>query len=282
MPKQMPKNGTWRSRAKRTASILPSRAALAEAAGHQDAVHALQPRHRVGLLEDLAVHPVELARARGWRCRHAPAPRRAICSCRAGWCICRRRRCAPRPPARAPRRRCAASATDPARCRAAGRNGAAPRGPCPRRDSASARRRSCRRRAPRSPPPGRTLQNSAILRRSLSGIGRSQRHSSMFGWMPTFSSSFTECCVGLVFSSPAERIYGTSVRCTNIARSRPQLVAELADRLQERQALDVADRAADLDQHEIRGRPCASSASRVIASLIASVMCGITCTVAPR
>ena len=30
-----------------------------------------------------------------------------------------------------------------------------------------------------------------------------------------------------------------------------QLVAELADRLQERQALDVADRPADLDQHEI-------------------------------
>src|ERR1700687_4880776 len=30
-----------------------------------------------------------------------------------------------------------------------------------------------------------------------------------------------------------------------------QLVAELADRLEERQALDVADRAADLAQHEI-------------------------------
>ena len=30
-----------------------------------------------------------------------------------------------------------------------------------------------------------------------------------------------------------------------------QFVAELADRLEERQALDVADRAADLDQHEV-------------------------------
>ena len=30
-----------------------------------------------------------------------------------------------------------------------------------------------------------------------------------------------------------------------------QVVAELADRLEERQALDVADRAADLDEHEI-------------------------------
>ena len=75
--------------------------------------------------------------------------------------------------------------------------------------------------APAITASGRTLQNSAILRRSLSGIGRSQRHSSICGWMPTFSSSFTECCVGLVFSSPAEGMYGTSVRCTNIARSGP-------------------------------------------------------------
>ena len=30
-----------------------------------------------------------------------------------------------------------------------------------------------------------------------------------------------------------------------------QVVSELADRLEERQALDVADRAADLDQHEV-------------------------------
>ena len=69
--------------------------------------------------------------------------------------------------------------------------------------------------------------------------------------MPTFSNSFTECCVGLVFSSPADGIYGTSVRCTNIAPLRPELVAELADRFQERQAFDVADGAADFDQGEI-------------------------------
>ena len=69
--------------------------------------------------------------------------------------------------------------------------------------------------------------------------------------MPTFCSSFTECWVGLVFSSPADGMNGTSVRCTNIARSRPEIVAELADGFQERQALDVADGAADLHQHEI-------------------------------
>ena len=37
---------------------------------------------------------------------------------------------------------------------------------------------------------------------------------------------------------------------------RPKLVAELADRLQERQAFDVADRAADLHQHEVEVARC--------------------------
>ena len=96
--------------------------------------------------------------------------------------------------------------------------------------------------------------------------------------MPTLSSSFTECWVGLVFSSPAVGIQGTSVRCTNIARSRPELVAELADRLEERQALDVADRAADLAP----ARSPRAAVSATMNSLIASVMCGITWTVAPR
>ena len=38
-----------------------------------------------------------------------------------------------------------------------------------------------------------------------------------------------------------------------------QIVVQLADRLEERQALDVADRAADLDQQEIEIRRCPSS-----------------------
>jgi hypothetical protein len=50
---------------------------------------------------------------------------------------------------------------------------------------------------------GMTLQNSAILRRSSAGTGRSARHSRMSGWMPISRSSLTECWVGLVFSSPA-------------------------------------------------------------------------------
>ena len=69
--------------------------------------------------------------------------------------------------------------------------------------------------------------------------------------MPIERSSFTECCVGLVFSSPALGMNGSSVRWMKTESPRRQLVAELADGLEERQALDVADRAADLDQHEV-------------------------------
>ena len=116
---------------------------------------------------------------------------------------------------------------------------------------ARAPRRSCRRRAPESPAPRADCRTARSSCARLRGIGRSQRHSRMSGWMPRPSSSFAECWVGLVFSSPADGMYGTRVRCTNSTRSRPELVAELADRLEERQALDVADRAADLAQDEI-------------------------------
>ena len=43
----------------------------------------------------------------------------------------------------------------------------------------------------------------------------------MSGWMPMRRSSLTECCVGLVFSSPAWPMYGTSVRWMNMHRLRP-------------------------------------------------------------
>ncbi len=89
---------------------------------------------------------------------------------------------------------------------AAGRNGAAPPDRAPRRGSASARRRSCRRRAPRSPPPGARCRTARSCAARCPGSAGRQRQSSRFAWMPTFSSSFTECCVGLVFSSPAERM----------------------------------------------------------------------------
>ena len=49
------------------------------------------------------------------------------------------------------------------------------------------------------------------------GIGSSQRHSRMSGWMPIERSSLTECCVGLVFISPAVLMKGSSVRWTKQA-----------------------------------------------------------------
>jgi molybdopterin synthase catalytic subunit len=68
--------------------------------------------------------------------------------------------------------------------------------------------------------------------------------------MPIERSSLTECCVGLVFSSPAPE-YTASASDAHRCIAARQLIAELADRLEERQRLDVAHRAADLAQHEI-------------------------------
>ena len=67
-----------------------------------------------------------------------------------------------------------------------------------------------------------TLQNKAIFSRSLSGSGRSQRHSSTSGWTPRLESSRTDCCVGLVLSSPAAAIHGTRVVWTLTVLSRPR------------------------------------------------------------
>ena len=67
-------------------------------------------------------------------------------------------------------------------------------------------------------------------------------------------SSLTECCVGFVFSSPAASMNGheRAVEVEDVLR--PDLAAELADRLEERQRLDVADGAADLADDDVGGR----------------------------
>ena len=72
-------------------------------------------------------------------------------------------------------------------------------------------------------------------------------------------------------------MYGTSVRCMNTHVVAAELEPQLADRLEERQRLDVADRAADLDHAHV-----GIAGAELDARLISSVMCGITCTVAPR
>ncbi len=47
-----------------------------------------------------------------------------------------------------------------------------------------------------------TSHISEILRFTLSGISRSERHTMASGVMPMLRSAATECWVGLVFSSP--------------------------------------------------------------------------------
>ena len=64
-------------------------------------------------------------------------------------------------------------------------------------------------------------------------------------------SSLTECCVGLVLISPEPPTMGTSVEMHVENLVAPELDAHLADRLEERQRLDVAHRAADLDHAHI-------------------------------
>ena len=53
---------------------------------------------------------------------------------------------------------------------------------------------------------GRTSQNSAIFSRTPSSISWSERHTMKSGCTPMERSSFTECCVGFVFTSCAAAI----------------------------------------------------------------------------
>jgi hypothetical protein len=53
----------------------------------------------------------------------------------------------------------------------------------------------------------------AIFSRMSGDNGPLERATTMSGWIPIRRNSFTECCVGFVFSSPAESTNGTSVTC---------------------------------------------------------------------
>ena len=76
-------------------------------------------------------------------------------------------------------------------------------------------------------------------------------------------SSRTECWVGLVFSSPAAAMHGTSVRWMKSAFSRPDFLPELPDRFEERQRFDVADGAADLGDHHVHALGAARRMARL-------------------
>ena len=103
------------------------------------------------------------------------------------------------------------------------------------------------------------LANSAIFSRISRDSASSERHTTMSGWMPMRRSSLTECCVGLVFSSPGVADERHQRQVDEHAAVAAELDVELADRLEERQRLDVAHRAADLGDHEVDvlrlGRP---------------------------
>ena len=98
---------------------------------------------------------------------------------------------------------------------------------------------------------GRTLQNSDSFRRSSLGIGRSARTSRMSGWMPIWRSALDRVLGRLGLQFPRRRDVGHQRQVDEDGVAARQVVGELADRLEERQGLDVADRAADLAEHEV-------------------------------
>ena len=83
-------------------------------------------------------------------------------------------------------------------------------------------------------------------------MGLSVRHTRMSGWIPMLSSSFTECWVGLLFSSPAAGD-GHDRRHMDVQHVLLALLRRhLPDGLQKGLALDVAHRAAYFGDDHIR------------------------------
>ena len=73
----------------------------------------------------------------------------------------------------------------------------------------------------------------------------------MSGWMPMRRSSWTECWVGLVLSSPGVAEERDEREVDEHAAVAAEVGVELAQRLEERQRLDVAHRAADLGDDDV-------------------------------
>ena len=101
----------------------------------------------------------------------------------------------------------------------------------------------------------------------------------MSGWMPISRSSATECCVGLVLSSPTTPIIGTSVTWMYSTLSRPTSLRNWR----------MASRNGRLSMSPtvpptsvMSTSASVSLARRCTRLLISLVMCGMTCTVPPR
>ena len=135
----------------------------------------------------------------------------------------------------------------------AGRAGAPRRRRVPRGAAPSGCRRSTARPAAETTAVDVDVahQRDLVLER-LGHVAVAAQDRSRPGWMPMLRSAATECWVGLVFSSPD----GADVRHQRHVQEEAvlpaDLVADLAGRLQERQRLDVADRAADLGDDHVR------------------------------
>ena len=125
--------------------------------------------------------------------------------------------------------------------------------------------------------PGGTFEKSEIFSLMDCESGCSVRHRRMSGWMPISRISFTECCVGLVLSSPAAPIHGTRVTCTLTALPGPS--SSFSCRTASRKGSDSMSPTVPPISTIATSAPSVASRTR---ALISSVMCGITCTVAPR
>ena len=125
-----------------------------------------------------------------------------------------------------------------------------------------------------------TSHIEAILRLTPSGMSRSARQTMASGWMPMLRSAATECCVGLVFSSPDGARYGTSETCTKNTLSRPTSCRTW--RAASRNGSDSMSPTVPPTSVMMTSRSGWLAACARIRALISFVTCGMTCTVSPR
>ena len=98
----------------------------------------------------------------------------------------------------------------------------------------------------------RTLQNKAIFSRSPRAAARSQRHSRTSGWTPRLGKLAHRLLgrLGLQLAGGGDPRHQSRVDADRLAAA--ELVPQLADRFDERQAFNVADRPANLANDEVQ------------------------------
>jgi hypothetical protein len=116
---------------------------------------------------------------------------------------------------------------------------------------------------------GADVADCAILARSLAGSSRSERHTNTSGWTPSEASSRTLCWVGLVLSSPAAAMYGTSVRWMLTELPRP--ISLRSWRIASMNGKDSMSPTVPPISHSTKSSPSVSSCAN---ALIASVTWG--------